>query len=57
MSFGYIKRNPDVFLNLEKSMKVDRPSFQENGGLAGKYERIYTDKITLLDEKNPLEAI
>lgn len=30
-AIGYFKRNPEVFLNLEKSMDVYRPSFRENG--------------------------
>ncbi len=28
---SYFKRNPEVFLNLEKDIKVYRPSFCENG--------------------------
>ena len=30
-AIGYFKRNPEVFLNLEKNMDVYRPSFCENG--------------------------
>lgn len=30
-AIGYLKRNPDVFINLEKSMGVYRPSFREEG--------------------------
>ena len=30
-AISYLKRNPDVFVKLEKSMGVYRPSFRENG--------------------------
>lgn len=30
-AIGYFKRNPDVFLKIEKNMEVYRPEFRENG--------------------------